>query len=192
MNDHDAIIVVSGLPRSGTSLMMSMLEAGGLELLTDGARQADADNPNGYFEFERVKALETGDHEWLEEALGKVVKVVSAQLEHLPLDRHYTVIFMSRRLTEVLASQDVMLVRRGRPVNLDDQARIAELMERHVGKVRVWLSSQPNFRVMDVNYNEMLDNPLPQIAEVNRFLGGMLDQDRMAAAIRPDLYRNRA
>ena len=192
MNDLHAIVVVSGLPRSGTSLMMSMLEAGGLELLIDGERQADADNPNGYFEFERVKMLEAGDHRWLADAAGKVVKVVSAQLEHLPPERQYDIIFMNRRLAEILTSQDVMLARRGRPVNPEDRAHIAEIMQKHLQKARRSLDDRPNIRVIDVDYNELLDNPLPQVAEINRFLGGMLDQERMADAIRPDLYRNHA
>jgi hypothetical protein len=108
------VVVVSGLPRSGTSLMMQMLEAGGITVLTDGIREPDEDNPRGYYEFERVKALPKGDYEWLESARGKAVKVVSALLEYLPPEYNYKVIFMHRRMEEILASQRKMLIRRGK------------------------------------------------------------------------------
>jgi len=186
------IIIVSGLPRSGTSLMMSMLGAGGIELLTDGERTADADNPTGYFEYERVKHLESGDDGWLEDAMGKAVKVVSALIENLPPKYHYDVVFMHRRIAEIVASQNRMLARRGQPTGAADQAHIAELMEKHARRVRAWLSDQPNMRALDIDYNGLLDNPLPQISEVNGFLGKTLNQQRMVDAIQPDLYRNRA
>lgn len=188
----NAIVVVSGLPRSGTSLMMSMLEAGGLELLTDGVRRADPDNPTGYFEFERVKGLEYGDQAWLEDAEGKAVKVISALLEHLPPGREYKVIFMNRRLAEVIASQDKMLARRGQPSSAEDQDRISELLQKHLLRVHGWLSAQSNIHVLDVDYNELLEDPTPQIEQVNGFLGGSLSLERMAGVVRTDLYRNRA
>ena len=189
---RSAIVVVSGLPRSGTSLMMSMLEAGGLELLTDGARKADPDNPNGYFEFERVKGLECGDHTWLDEAEGKAVKIISALLEHLPPAREYNVIFMNRRLAEVVASQDKMLARQGQPSNPKDRDRISELLQKHLLRVHGWLAAQANTRTLDVDYNELLEDPWPQIEQVNGFLGGGLNLERMADVVLPNLYRNRA
>ena len=94
--DRDVVTIVSGLPRSGTSMMMKMLEAGGIELLIDRVRVADADNPKGYYEFERVKQIET-DQAWLPEAQGKAVKMISALLRHLPADCRYRIIFMERR-----------------------------------------------------------------------------------------------
>src|SRR5215813_2579369 len=106
------IIVVSGLPRSGTSMMMKMLAAGGLPVLVDAIRAADDDNPNGYFEFEPVKQLADGQNEWLTEAGGKVVKIISALLEYLPKSYHYKIIFMERELKEILASQQKMLSHR--------------------------------------------------------------------------------
>src|SRR5687768_1736541 len=114
--DRDVITVVSGLPRSGTSMMMKMLEAGGLEPVVDHVRKPDEDNPKGYYEFERVKALEN-DREWLPEAKGKFVKVISMLLRHLPADHRFKVIFMQRNMPEVLASQKKMLVRRGEDPN---------------------------------------------------------------------------
>ena len=108
-----AVVVVSGLPRSGTSLMMQMLEAGGVPILTDGERACDADNPKGYYEYEPVKALQNGDSDWLDKAEGKAVKVISFLLRHLPQKHRYRVVFMNRNLDEVLASQEKMPVTRG-------------------------------------------------------------------------------
>jgi hypothetical protein len=109
----ERIVVVSGLPRSGTSMMMKMLEAGGIPVLTDYEREADEDNPKGYFEFERVKNLKDGDDAWLPQAKGKVVKVIAALLTDLPSSYEYEVIFMRRAMPEILASQRQMLIRRG-------------------------------------------------------------------------------
>jgi hypothetical protein len=190
--DTDSIVIVSGLPRSGTSLMMAMLKAGGVPLLVDSVRKADEDNPNGYFEYEPVKSLESGANAWLELATGKAVKVISALLEYLPPDRLYYVLFMNRRLDEVVASQDTMLARRGQaPVPVDSD-RMEIMLQKHLVRVVDWLRAQPNIRWMQVDYNELLNDPLPQVNAVNRFLGGSLDQTLMAAVIRPDLYRNRA
>lgn len=186
------IVVVSGLPRSGTSMMMKMLEAGGLPILTDQVRSADVDNPKGYYEFERVKQLDKGDHAWLPEAQGKAVKVISALLEHMPPDYTYRVIFVERRIEEVLASQKKMLMRRGEPTDRVSDEEMARLFAKHVQKVKVWLSAQPNFAVLYVDYNRMLADPWPYVRQVNQFLGNKLDEDAMAAVVDPGLYRNRA
>ena len=107
------ITVVSGLPRSGTSMMMKMLEAGGIPPVTDELRTADEDNPKGYYEFERVKAMDQGDTSWVVGARGKVVKVISALLKHLPPGEQYRVVFVRRNMPEILASQRKMLIHRG-------------------------------------------------------------------------------
>jgi hypothetical protein len=185
----DEIIVVTGLPRSGTSMMMAMLRAGGVELLTDETRHADADNPNGYFEYERVKALEAGDQAWLADTSGKAVKVVSALLERLPLEHKYRVIFMHRQMAEIVASQDKMLARRGSPPSTD--SRMAARLEKHVARVQAWLATRPNMSVINVDYNLMIADPEAQIAAVDRFLGGGLDAEAMARTVNPQLYRNR-
>ncbi|NOZ51076.1 MAG: sulfotransferase domain-containing protein [Chloroflexi bacterium] len=185
------IVVVSGLPRSGTSMMMKMLEAGGLSVLSDGERQADTDNPQGYYEFERVKQLDKGDVAWLPSARGKVVKIISALLEHLPPGYDYKVLFMERRMSEVLASQQKMLKRRGEPSHVDDET-LARLLAKHVQHVKSWLTSQPHFAVMTVDYNHMLADPEPYVRRVNQFLGGQLNEQAMNAVVDPTLYRNRA
>lgn len=186
------VIIVSGLPRSGTSMMMKMLEAGGLPVLIDGLRAPDPDNPEGYYEMERVKALDKGDAAWIADAPGKGVKVISALLEHLPAEHTYRVIFMHRRMDEVLASQRKMLARRGEPVDAVADEQMAALFAKHVAKVQAWLRSRPNFTLLDVDYNAMLLDPAPHVAAVNHFLDDRLDAQAMLAVVNPDLYRNRA
>lgn len=187
-----SVIVVSGLPRSGTSMMMKMLEAGGIPVLVDNLRTPDPDNPQGYYEYERVKDLDKGDAVWVGEAEGKVVKVISALLEYLPPDHNYKVAFMHRKLDEVLASQQKMLSRRGEATNKVDDAEMADLFHKHVAKVSAWLDTQPNFEVLHADYNELLAEPLSQIGLINQFFDGILDENEMTRVVNPDLYRNRA
>ncbi|MEX1019002.1 MAG: sulfotransferase [Litorilinea sp.] len=189
---HTPVIVVSGLPRSGTSMMMKMLEAGGLAVLSDFQRTADADNPEGYYEFERVKGLDKGDTAWVKDAHGKVVKVISALLEHLPQGHAYRVIFMHRRIDEVLASQQKMIQRRGQANPKVGDTEMQEIFGKHVAKTTSWLEQQPNFAVLDINYNELLLDPEPHIATIVQFLDRPLDRAAMAAVVNPELYRNRA
>jgi LPS sulfotransferase NodH len=185
------IIVVSGLPRSGTSMMMKMLQAGGLEPLTDSIRSADDDNPNGYFEFERVKQMAAGDRAWLDEAGGKVVKVISYLLEQLPNDRTYKVIFMEREIKEVLASQKKMLDHRGEPSKISDEEMEAQFRE-HIKLVKPWLARQPHMEVLYVGYNSMMSDPEPLCSRIVDFLGIPLDLEKMRAVPNAKLYRNRA
>jgi hypothetical protein len=187
---NQLITVVSGLPRSGTSLMMMMLEAGGLPLLTDGQRVADDDNPRGYYEFEPVKGL-AQDASWIPQARGKAVKVISALLEHLPESETYRVLFMRREMKEILASQRAMLARRGHPTDLAGEAHIAQLSHRHVEEVLQRLRAQPNAALLEVSYNDLIARPLPGARAVARFLGAGLDAERMASAVDPSLYRQR-
>jgi hypothetical protein len=185
------VTVVSGLPRSGTSMMMQMLEAGGMAVLTDAIREADSDNPEGYYEFERVKMLPKGDHAWLAQAQGKAVKVIVALLEHLPPGYTYKVIFMRRRMEEVLASQRKMLVHRGEDPDKVSDEEMGRLFEGLLQRVETWLAGQPHVAVLNVDYNQLLSNPQPYIKQVNQFLGGWLDEVRMAGVVDPGLYRNR-
>jgi hypothetical protein len=186
------ITVVSGLPRSGTSLMMRMLAAGGLELLTDNLRQADADNPNGYYEFERVKGLEKGDNDWLPQAQGKAVKIISALLPYLPAAYSYRVIFMERDLGEILASQQQMLQRRHTEVvdTLADE-EAAALFRSHLRETHHWLERQPNIATLYVQYQDLLREAAPQLRRINHFLNAKLAVALMAQTIDPTLYRNR-
>ena len=190
-NAKDSITVVSGLPRSGTSMMMKILDAGGIPPLTDEIREADADNPKGYYEFERVKQLTKGDTAWLPDAQGKAVKVIAALLEHLPPDYNYRVIFMQRHMGEILRSQKQMLIRRGEPTDKVSDEEIAVLFQKHVDHTASWLAEQPNFDVVYVSYNRMLEAPSEQVARINEFLGNRLDVEKSAAVVDPTLYRQR-
>jgi hypothetical protein len=184
------VTIVSGLPRSGTSLMMQMLAAGGLPALTDHIREADEDNPHGYLEFERAKQSKQ-DAGWLDDAHGKAVKMVHLLLLDLPLDRQYRVIFMRRDLREVLASQRRMLERSNRAgAQLSDEA-LAKVFAEQVERVLHWLRGQPNFIVLEVLYSDLVAAPAEHAHQINTFLGGGLNEAAMALAVDPALYRNR-
>lgn len=183
------LTIVSGLPRSGTSMMMRMLEHGGLDVMTDEIRTADDDNPNGYYEFEAVKKT-SEDASWLEGANGKAVKMVYRLLYDLPTDRTYRVLFMRRELDEILASQQVMLNRHnaGDAVSQD---QMAKLFRSEIERFYDWVAKQQHIELIDVNYNQMLANPKAEIARVNEFLGNALDEAAMQGVVDASLYRNR-
>jgi len=185
------ITIVSGLPRSGTSMMMKMLEAGGKPSYTDNIRTPDDDNPKGYYEFERVKKLPDGDSEWLADAEGKAVKVISALLEHLPADYTYRVLFMQRKMEEILASQKQMLIRSGQPTDRVGDEKLAEMYGKHLAKVKAWLDSQTKFSIVYLDYNQLLIDPQKYAGQVNEFLGNDLDPLAMASVVDPNLYRQR-
>ena len=188
----EIVTVVSGLPRSGTSMMMKMLEAGGIPPLTDELREADKDNPKGYYEFERVKKLSDGDTEWLEGAQGKTVKVISALLKHLPPDYTYKVIFMRRRMEEILSSQKQMLIRRGEATDKVSDEELTELFTKHLVQIQAWADAQSNIDIIYVSYNDIMKNPGEQAHRINQFLGDTLDVEQMHAVVDKALYRQRA
>lgn len=191
MENKDYIIIVSGLPRSGTSMMMKMLEAGGQPIMTDNLREADANNPNGYYEFERVKELPNGDYGWLPEAGGKVVKIVTGLIMELPSDYKYKVIFMQRAMKEVLSSQKKMLGRLGKEDDKVEDDKMKKIYQEHLKQVNSWIAKQPNIEVLYVNYNTMLIDPLDSLTKVSVFLGGEMDVNIMAGVINKELYRER-
>ena len=191
------IIVVSGLPRSGTSMMMQMLAAGGMRVVSDGVREADESNPAGYFELEAVKALDkSGDRGWLEEARGRAVKIISALLEHLPDSYNYKVIFMERPLGEVLASQEAMLARAGDADaagagDAGSRATLAAEFERHLRRVRGLVARRACFEMLAVSHGETIADPRRVAEQVARFVGLPLDVDAMTQSVDPRLYRQR-
>lgn len=186
--DQD-IIIVSGLPRSGTSLMMQLLAAGGVPVVTDDIRAADADNPRGYWEFETAKKIKQ-DAAWLPGTRGMAFKAVSLLLYDLPATERYRIIFMERNLDEVLISQEKMLER------LQKKAAPREQMKRsyqiHLNKLWSWLRQQPHMKIRPVNYNDLVAQPQALASEVNEFLGGQLNLAKMAGAVDASLYRNKA
>jgi hypothetical protein len=185
--DPDTIVVVSGLPRSGTSLMMQMLDHGGIPVVTDNIRTADTDNPRGYYEFEQVKAIKR-DTAWIHSTRGKAFKMVSQLLYELPSTERYKVIFMERDFDEMLASQEKMLERLGRPAAPREE--IKRSFTAHLQKLRAWLPQQRHLEVLDVRYNDLVADPAGQATRVRAFLEAG-DADKMAGAVDPSLYRNR-
>jgi hypothetical protein len=182
------IMIVSGLPRSGTSLMMQMLDKGGIEVVTDGARAADVDNPQGYYELEQVKAIQR-DRSWLPETRGKAFKMVSQLLYHLPASERYRIVFMERDFEEMLASQEKMLKRLGRPAAPREE--IIGPYRLHLQQLHAWLAGQSHIAVLRVSYNELLPEPRRHAERVREFLGVDADLDAMAGAVNASLYRNR-
>ncbi len=189
--ENKKVVIVSGLPRSGTSMMMKMLTEGGLSAVVDSLRQADEDNPNGYFEIESSKALKDGDKKWLHEAKGKVVKVISYLLEFLPDDLAYDVIFMEREISEILASQRKMLQRRNETSTLTDAEMEAQFRE-HLRAVKYWAARKPNMRILFVKYNQMVESPETFCKSIVEFLEIPLDLKAMQSVPSQSLYRNRS
>jgi hypothetical protein len=190
MKREEFITIVSGLPRSGTSMMMQMLVAGGIPPQIDQVRQPDEDNPLGYFEFEPVK--QQGDTSWIDGSRGKVVKMVYRLLYNLPQDHSYHVIFMMRNLDEVIASQQVMLRRRGNSGEDVEGPRLGELYRRQLHDALGWLRAQPNFAVLTVDHHDALFHPDLIANQLDRFLGGGLNRDAMAGVPNSSLYRQRS
>jgi hypothetical protein len=185
------ITVVSGLPRSGTSLMMQMLVAGGLPALTDGVRAPDENNPRGYFEFEGVKRLRA-DASWLEEAEGRAVKIIHILLRELPSNGpfQYRILFMRRPLEEVIASQQAMLSRAGKTSG--DPLVLVKAYRNQIAQLEQWLRDQTCFQLLSLEYHRVLQDPLTVAQEIKTFLGMELDVVAMAAAVNRDLYRQRS
>lgn len=185
------ITIVSGLPRSGTSLMMQMLVAGGMTPLSDGERKADPDNPRGYLEWERIKTL-PNDPGCIVEAEGKVVKVISRLLLALPAGHEYRVIFMQRPLTEVLASQDEMMRRRGTYKEGVNLAAISSAFEKHLREVYAWLDTRTYVKSIRIPYHAALGETERVCRQIPEFLGIPLDINAMTAQVDSSLYRNRS
>jgi len=188
--NNDFITIVSGLPRSGTSMMMRMLEAGGMEIVTDNIRRADDDNPRGYFEYERVKKLKENPS-CLDGCRGMAVKIISMLLFDLPSGRRYRVIFMQREMQEMLSSQRVMLQRLGKKGDDISDEKMAEKFEKHLRQVEAWIDKQDYLDVLYVRYNEVIEDAQKHAERVNEFLGKKLDVKKMVGVIEKSLYRQR-
>jgi hypothetical protein len=189
--NNDSITIVSGLPRSGTSLMMQMLEAGGMSVVTDNVRKADDDNPKGYYEFEKVKTIKN-DSSWLKDCQHKAFKMVSELLYYLPDNHTYNVVFMKREMNEILASQRLMLQRIGKEGAGASEEEMAGQFRKHLQNIEIWLSTQSHIKVLYFKYNDIIQDPLTCAQSVNRFLGGWLHEEDMAQIVETSLYRQRS
>ena len=189
----EPVVIVSGLPRSGTSMLMKMLEAGGMAIMTDSERTADIDNPKGYFEYERVKDLEKeSDKSYIREGRGKVLKVISFLIKDLPDDNDYRVIFMRRNLDEVLASQNKMIQRLGTEDSTAAEEAMKEAYRNDIVRTRLLCKNRPNFELIEISYRNTIEDPAATARSVNAFVGGQLDEAAMREAVDSSLYRNRS
>lgn len=190
--DHKdrVITVVTGLPRSGTSMMMQMLSAGGMEVLADGARSADADNPRGYFELQEATRLHR-QSDWIGNAMGKAVKIVAQLLRHLPGDFSYKVIFMQRDINEVLQSQKVMLDRHHKDGAAITGQQLRKAFEKQLQEIHYWLEQQKNIDTLFVNYDKVLEDPGKTAEVISGFLDRRLSVSRMGCIVDPTLHRQK-
>lgn len=180
------IYIVSGLPRSGTSMTMQMLGAGGMNILTDNLRQHDDNNPKGYLELEKIKSLGK-DNSWLAEAEGKTIKVIAQLLQYLPNLYNYKIIFMQRNMNEVLKSQQKMLGKDSSAFPMG----LSEVFKKQLAQSEAWMRAQPNIEVMFVNYADIIENPQEQAENLDAFLGQELDIKAMTEVVDKNLYRNK-
>lgn len=190
INKEKFITVVSGLPRSGTSLLMQMLQAGGMNIYSDNLRTADTDNPLGYFESEKVKSLPQSAA-WLDEVAGKAVKVISWLLPNLPGNYHYKIIFMERDLNEIIASQNKMLRRKNAQPGQQSAEQLFALFSKHLSVVKKQIRQTRFMEIIFVDYRDLIDHPQNISMQIARFLGADLNITAMIKAVQPQLYRNR-
>lgn len=186
------LTIVSGLPRSGTSLMMQMLAVGGLPAKTDGQRIADEDNPQGYYEWEAVKQLPKQPELFDDESLDQqAIKVISMLLTGLPRKHRYKIVFMSRDVAEIAASQAKMINRLG--TGDGDFTEITSKLERHREEILGWLGTRKFIDLLVVDYSDLIASPDSASKRVVDFLGTeqLPMANEMAAVVRPELYRQK-
>ena len=193
--EYDAIepmdfVIVSGLPRSGTSLMMQILQAGGISLMTDGQRAADEDNPEGYWEWEEIKKLPK-DPRLLEKAKGKAVKVISALLPALPGKHRYKILYMIRPVAQVVDSQWAMLARQGKQPRSEKQ-HLIETQEHHSRQIREVLKKSERVELLEVSYPDLVADPAATMAKIAGFLGESFHHGpEVSAVVKPKLHRQK-
>lgn len=190
MSSRETIVVVSGIPRSGTSLMMNMLGRAGLPLLTDETRGADESNPEGYFELAAVRKTQE-DNAWVSRAQGHAVKVIHRILPALPEVYRYRVILMHRPVAEVVQSQDRMLARLGADPSQLPEGRIEAIFKEQHEQTRALLEQEAHFDWIEVEYPELVEAPVRGAEQVIRFLELSAEPADVATAIDARLYRER-
>ncbi len=186
------VVLVSGLPRSGTSMLMQMLDRGGVPVVTDTIRKADEDNPKGYYELEQVKDLDKGgDKSWLEAYKGQAVKIISFLLRDLPANLNYKVLFILRDIDEIIESQKKMLDRRGEDPDGTSDEKMKSNYENHLWRVRYQLNHSSNMDALYIQHRDILNQPEIEAKRIHAFLGDSLDIEAMTSVVDKSLYRNR-
>ncbi|MBY9007851.1 MAG: sulfotransferase domain-containing protein [Candidatus Lokiarchaeota archaeon] len=184
-NIRDELIIVSGIPRSGTSLIMQMLRAGGMDILSDHKRKADKNNPKGYLELQAVKNL-FKDNSCLVKQTGKVVKVISHLLIYIPKNQLYKIIFINRNINEIIKSQQKML----RENTKNYSKTLKKAFKKELSNVKLWINNQPNIELLNLNFKDIIKNPEKEINNIIKFLNISLNREKMINIIEPSLYRN--
>lgn len=179
------IIVVTGLPRSGTSLMMQVLNQAQVPILQDGVRESDISNPQGYYELEDVKNI-VADNSFLDHAGGKAVKIVAPLPIYAKPELKYKMVFMRRDIQEILQSQEKMLLKD----QTSEREKFRTIYEFHLKKTYRFLKEN-NIPFVDINYNDLMANPLKSMQQVIEFLGLSSSPEQLAGVVNPELYRNR-
>lgn len=185
----DTNYIVSGLERSGTSMMMQMLAAGEIPVAYTDSRKADMHNPRGYFELEGgkiINSLMKGIFP-MEMYKGKFIKITAYGLSYLPTECTYKIIYMERNLEEVLDSMEKMsqIIDQNREETKQSFMKLNE-------KVKKEITSKNNIAVLFVNYNEMLKDPQPNIEKICQFIGPYeYNREKMISVVDTHLYRQR-
>ncbi len=186
------IFIVSGLPRSGTSMMMHMLKAGGVKILEDKTREPDEHNPNGYYEYEFASKLPEGNVDWLEKAEGKAVKVLSFYIQHLPAKYEYKVIFMERNYDEIVKSQQKIALEEGKKPHKKEIKMMIDYFRSHVKQIKEWIRLRPNFIILSLSYNEIVNDPDQFLSTIGEFLELELNEEKMSKVVDKKLYNQRS
>jgi hypothetical protein len=181
----EEILVVTGLPRSGTSLMMQLINKANIPILSDGKRERDISNPEGYYELEAVKGI-VADNSFLKEAPGKAVKIVAPLPLYLDLKLKYKVVFMRREINEILRSQEKMLQKD----QVSEREKFRTIYEFHLKKTYRFLLEN-DIPFIDVNYNALMVESEKEIEKFKDFLNLNVSIQELLEVVRPDLYRNR-
>lgn len=187
----DPIYIVSGLPRSGTSMMMQMLVNGGIEPYVDNVREADESNPKGYYEHEAVMRL-ARDKKWLKDVRNKVVKVISQQLFHLPAKYNYKIVFMLRDINEIIQSQTKMLERQNKKIAKNYPYTLENIYQKNLGQVQRWAENNKNVSILVINHKDTIENPLETAKKVAEFIGKeKVNVEKMAEKVDKKLHRTK-
>lgn len=182
----DILVVVSGIPRSGTSLLMQMLKAGGVKILSDHKREADRSNPKGYLELEAVKKL-AKDNSCLKGKKGKAVKVISHLLHYLPEGQQYKVIFMNRHINEIIKSQQKMLGK----IEKKYPKALMRAFDKEAKSIKEWARTHPNIDILELDYRDIIDHPSREVDKIIEFLNAPLKKQQMIDVVDPSLYRSK-
>ena len=188
--DKNDIIVVTGLPRSGTSLMMQILQSLQIKLFTDNHRSADESNPKGYFEHQWVKTIEK-DNSWLTDVKGKAIKIVSPLIKYLPVDLNYKIIFMNRDLDEIIQSQERMLTENNKKDDATNSEELKQIFLKDLKQSKDWIHTQLHSEVLEILHSKLLKNPETELEKIKSFLKIDINTTLILKVIDKNLYRSK-